>query len=286
MNTSGIPTPATFDEIGQRLQRGEIERWYIDPRVQNPADTPNVNVTFITKTGGIYIVRARFDQRTNQIFPPTPIMPLGTRIPPAPSVTPVLPQITPHLAPPPVEVIPEIRPPNLSPATGPSLIRWENSYKIFVDETNITPMIPNSYEDEEILGHVPQNYFDPIFESIDSFQSQQFQYYLNEVDVEEGRACALLKEWIGNNARMQFWITTGIELSAWAIIYGTPNTFLIVKNNGGHASVTAPTFYFYSSEASTFEDIDSRSFDLPSLNLDQVKNLLKTKALQFTFNQQ
>lgn len=247
-----IPNFATVDEISQKLQRGEIERWSIDPNQQISNDQSNVRISFFTKDGGLYLVRARYDQVTNQILPPVQI---------------------------PVPII------------RPSLIKWNETHRIIYDSAKATPPIPNGYSDTEINGRVPQDYFNPIFQSIDSFQSKNYKYYLQTANTHNGEQPALVKEWSNDsNSRIQLWITNGepymigqhqsISDEGWYIVYGTPDTFLIVGNYGSHPFVVAPAFSFDNSDGSTDED-----FDFPSLNLEQVKYILKTKAPEYIFDQ-
>ena len=249
-----IPNFATVDEITQKLQRGEIQRWFIDPNQQVRGDEPNVRISFITKEGGLYLVRAKYDQRTNQIFPP-------------------------------VEV---------HPKEIPSLIKWENAHTIFnvgSQMNTITPKVPKGYSDREIEGKVSRNYYDLIFQSIDGFKFDRYQYYLRVVPTNTGEQSALMRQWSNKDTRLQFWITTSepnltnevnpyIMNSGWAIIYGTPTTFLVVGNNGSHPFVMAPDFTFDNSDGSTDEDVD-----FPILNFDQVKYLLKSKVIEYVFNQ-
>ena len=61
-----------FNEATQKLQQSEIEQWTIDPLLQpwaGPSGSPNRVITLFGKDGRTWLVRARFDERTNQIFP-------------------------------------------------------------------------------------------------------------------------------------------------------------------------------------------------------------------------
>lgn len=254
MQSYGLPNIATFEEISQKLQRGEVQNWFINPSEQRNGNV-NSNISFIVDNK-LYSVRARYDQATNQILPP-------------------------YVASPEVPVT--------------SLIKWENTHEIFnlgSEPFNITPNIPNGYCDDEINNQVPTNYFDSIFQIIDAFKPLKYQYYLRVVPTDMGDQSAMLKQWSNKNARLQFWITTSepasylnfnpdpyIMETGWAIIYGDANTFLIVGNVNSHPFVMTPTFTFDNSHGST-----SENFDFPSLNLEQVKYLLKTKAPEYVFN--
>lgn len=52
---------ATIDQIGQKLQRGEIQTWYISK--------PGAEIIFVAKRGELYVIKAKYDQQTNQIIP-------------------------------------------------------------------------------------------------------------------------------------------------------------------------------------------------------------------------
>ena len=62
-----------FDQITNMLQRNQIERYIIDPVLQpwaGPPGAPNKIITMFGRNGLTYLVKARYDQQTNQIFPP------------------------------------------------------------------------------------------------------------------------------------------------------------------------------------------------------------------------
>ena len=260
MQSYGLPNLATFEEIGQMLQRGEIQRWYVNPE-QNPENAPNVFLSFISKTGGLYSVLARYDPQTNQIFPPGNV---SFRAP--------------------------------VPTAIPSLIKWNKAHNIleFDRIDTMIPRVEQRYEGQEILGRVSRNYFDPIFQAIDSFQSERYIYKLRQVHTDVGaEQCALSKQWSNNNARLQLWITSDfgnadddeednkhITEDGWTIVYGDANTFLIVgqSNGGNEPYVITPTFKFYYPRSYRYENID-----YPSLNLEQVKMLLKSKVIEYIF---
>ena len=255
MQSYGIPNFATVEEIGQKFQRSEIQRWFIDPNQQVRGDEPNVRISFITNDNKLYLVHARYDQQTNQILPPIYVAPKGT-------------------------------------LQDPSLIRWENTYQILDNSERATPTVSSNYTDHEIDGQISSDYFGPIFRSIDSFQSELYVFYCKTASTTNGEQCALVKEWVATStkSRLQLWITTGepravsdltnIPNMGWYIVFGTSETFLIVGNSNSHPFVITPTFTLYNTDGSTDENID-----LPSLNLDQVKYLLKTKASEYIFDQ-
>lgn len=167
----------------------------------------------------------------------------------------------------------------LNPNPISSLINWLNTHTVFNlsnQENNITPKIPNRYDDENVNEKVPLNYFDSIFHSIDSFQPLEFHNTFKIIPTDMGQEGALVKEWISQDSKLQFWITN----DGWAVIYGAPTTFLIIGNFVSHPFVMTPLFSFDNSDGSTNEDID-----LPVLNLIQVKYLLKTKVPEYIFNQ-
>ena len=124
-----------------------------------------------------------------------------------------------------------------------------------------------------------QGYFNDIFQSIDGFRFQKYFYSAESIniDVKEEQS-AFLRLWSNENIRLEFWIMNNVF---WYIVYGTPNTFLIIGNDATRPFVITPTFLFRNTDESTEENID-----LPILSFDQVKFLLKTKAIEYIFNQQ
>ena len=101
----GLPHFATVDEIQQKLQQGQIQRWFIDPKLRIPNDELNVRISFVTNDDKHYLVRARYNQQTNQNFPPVDV-------------------------------------PQRGEWRESSLIKWENASNIFnyYDSLNIIPM--------------------------------------------------------------------------------------------------------------------------------------------------
>jgi hypothetical protein len=238
MQSLSLPYFASVEEINQKIQQGEIEKWEIDPKLQY-LDNPNTRISFFSKDGKLYLVTAQYNPTTNQILPPVPVIPKGTLV-------------------------------------EPQLINWEKTSKIFNDELNITPNIPNGYCDSEIDGKVSPDYFNSIFQAIDSFQPEVYTYKFKQISTRMGKQCALLKQWTNRDGRIEYWVTD----DGYAIIFGTPNTFLIVGNFNDHPFVYTPDWTFDNSDGSTGDDVD-----YPSLNLDQVKHLLKIKAVEYTFDQ-
>jgi hypothetical protein len=115
-------------------------------------------------------VLTRYDAQTNQVFPP-------------------------------VEV--SRREPALT--TVPSLIRWNKSHSI-LDLNHIDTMIPRigqRYENQEIIGRVPRNYFNHIFQTIDPFQSERYIYKLRQIHTDVGlEQCTLSRQWSNGTARL------------------------------------------------------------------------------------
>jgi hypothetical protein len=60
----------SFEEITNMLIHNKIERYIIDPELQYLTTSPNVVLTMFGKNGITYLVKARYDQRSNQIFQP------------------------------------------------------------------------------------------------------------------------------------------------------------------------------------------------------------------------
>ena len=74
LNINGLIVPfISFQDAIQKLQRNEIERYIIDPILQSwagPPGTLNRIITLFGKNGISYLVKARYDSKTNQIHPP------------------------------------------------------------------------------------------------------------------------------------------------------------------------------------------------------------------------
>ena len=68
-NTSRINF-TSFQEISQMLVANQIERYVIDPLLQPFTNPPNKVLTMYGKNGVTYLVKARYDQNSNQIMPP------------------------------------------------------------------------------------------------------------------------------------------------------------------------------------------------------------------------
>ncbi|CAN5887423.1 hypothetical protein BH23THE1_BH23THE1_34340 [soil metagenome] len=64
------PWIISFGEAGNMLQSGQIEKYVVDPSLQSSTGSQNKTVTLFGKNGITYLVRARYDEATNQIFPP------------------------------------------------------------------------------------------------------------------------------------------------------------------------------------------------------------------------
>ena len=60
----------SFEEISNMLIQNKIERYIIDPSLQYLTTNPNVILTMFGRNGLTYLVKARYDQVSNQIFPP------------------------------------------------------------------------------------------------------------------------------------------------------------------------------------------------------------------------
>ena len=66
LNVSFIP----FEQMAQMLSQNQIERYIIDPELQYLTTSPNSVLTMFGKNGITYLVKARYDQGSNQIFQP------------------------------------------------------------------------------------------------------------------------------------------------------------------------------------------------------------------------
>ena len=60
----------SLSEIQKLIQDDQIEKIIIDLSLQSYTDQPNIILTFFAKNGRIYLVEARYDDKTNQMFPP------------------------------------------------------------------------------------------------------------------------------------------------------------------------------------------------------------------------
>ena len=59
-----------FQQIVQMLAQNQIERYDIDPLLQPWSDSSNKIITMFGRNGMTYLVKAQYDGKTNQIFPP------------------------------------------------------------------------------------------------------------------------------------------------------------------------------------------------------------------------
>ena len=62
-----------FQQISQMLSQNQIERYILDPMLQpwvGPPNSPNRIVTMFGKNGITYLIKARYDPQSNQIYPP------------------------------------------------------------------------------------------------------------------------------------------------------------------------------------------------------------------------
>lgn len=60
----------SFEQITQMLQNNQVERYIIDPILQPWANPPNKILTMFGNDGTTYLVKAKYDQASNQIYPP------------------------------------------------------------------------------------------------------------------------------------------------------------------------------------------------------------------------
>jgi hypothetical protein len=70
MQNDIVPKVAPFDEINQKIQRGEIQNWSFDPKHIISGDESNLIYSFITKGRDLYLVRGRVDPQTGRFLPP------------------------------------------------------------------------------------------------------------------------------------------------------------------------------------------------------------------------
>ncbi|CAN5690318.1 hypothetical protein BH23THE1_BH23THE1_32640 [soil metagenome] len=63
----------SFPEVTNMFSQNQVERYIIDPLLQpwaGPPSTQNRIITIFTKNGMTYLVKVRYDQERNQIYPP------------------------------------------------------------------------------------------------------------------------------------------------------------------------------------------------------------------------
>jgi hypothetical protein len=167
----------------------------------------------------------------------------------------------------------------MHPNLIPSLVNWKNTDSIFdqgLFGDKIVSNIPNGYVDKEIKGKVKLKDFDPIFQSLNQFQFNNYRQKFKIIETGIGEQATLLKEWTYDNSKLQFWINN----EGWAAIYGITDTFLIVGNFVDRPFVATPLFIFCNSDGSTGDNVDFLSLDF-----DDVKDLMKTKAIEYIFHQ-
>lgn len=64
------PKFVTFEQIAQLVSQNQIEQYMVDPLLQCLVAPPNKILTIVDRGGNTYLVRARYDRETNQIYPP------------------------------------------------------------------------------------------------------------------------------------------------------------------------------------------------------------------------
>lgn len=163
------------------------------------------------------------------------------------------------------------------PEPPPTLLKWDSMDRIFEDTDAYHPRIPEGYSDHEIDGKVNPSSFNPIFAELAAFQPEDYTFELKRIETILSRECALIRKWSSADSKLYFYITN----EDFAIVFGTPTTFLIVKNQHSHPAVLTPQFTFDNSDGST--DIDVTLF--PEFTLIQVKQLLREAALEYVFDQ-
>ncbi|SNW62438.1 Hypothetical protein ORPV_534 [Orpheovirus IHUMI-LCC2] len=158
------------------------------------------------------------------------------------------------------------------------MINWNYTNNIFGDLDTIVndlDSIPH-YVDKDVHDVVnPSNFFDIIYE-IDKFKGDKYTYKCCKIVVEGDEDYGMRREWIGKDGKLQYWIYE----DGYAVIWELGSKFLILGNGGCHPFIVTNTFQFYNTDGSTFEDID-----FPSLTLDGIKELTKSKLFTYIFSQ-
>lgn len=230
-----------FREIKEKINEGEFKHFNNLLRDQD-VSSQNTLMTFVTQKDKEIKAYVKWDQTTNQIYPP---------------------------------VI--------------SLVNWDLA-NIFSEDLKHLPKISAGYCDEEIEGKVLPESLNSIFEEIGSFQTGKHRYFLKTAETINGEQPAFVREWSSKDqqTRLQLWITNansdGDEQyntdDGWAILYGSPTTFLTVGIYNAHPFVHTPKWTFDNSDGSTFISLDPCA-----LSFDQIKTKLHELCLEFVFDQ-
>lgn len=238
----------SYEEIEQLLRDGQIKKFSVDPKLQFPGNS-NTYMTFITHSGQRLISKVLYNRQTNEIFPPFEI---------------------------PFEI-----------TRGESLVDWAKARSVFSDKQDYLPKIPRGYSDSDIEGEVGVEELEVIFDEIREFESGQYKYFLQTVETLNGEAPALVRQWTNGKQRLQLCITNenpsdyqSYGDKGWALIYGSPTTFLVIGIFNSHPFVFTPGFTFDNSDGST--DVN---FESLSISLDELKDMLVNQTLDFLFDQ-
>src|SRR5205823_5796553 len=129
------------------------------------------------------------------------------------------------------------------------IVDWDRAHNIFNHSLDMVPKIYEHYVVYEIFSFYSLYIFDSIFMNLDLFESCSYIYGLKLNKISKGKQCALVKQWINKDARLQLWIAgEGIISStndqSYAIMYGNSTDFIIVGNNNGHSFVVNRFFEF------------------------------------------
>ena len=242
MSLPSLPYFASFDEIEAMLNQGQIKSFFVRPEDQRSND-PNTRLAFLTQDDRLFLVSVQYDPETNQIFPPMPSIVMKGPV-------------------------------------DSSLIKWDRVIEqVFTDRADYLPRIPHGYSDTEIIGQVQPTDLNPIFDELRPFIGDRYRYFFQIADTHNGDQPAMVREWSSQDGqtRLQYCLYD----DGWAVVFGSPTTFLVVGNNGAHPFVVTPGWSFDNSDGSTDDD-----FDPSEMTLAQIKAKAIQKTREFVFEQQ
>ena len=161
-----------------------------------------------------------------------------------------------------------------------TILDWDETYRIF-ESNHLSKIIPkyrmiHHYVDTEIDGKVQSK--DIILPQLEDFIDSKEISELDQIPTDNGSESALIRHYRKNPNYLDFYILN----DGFCCLAEFSNTFLIVGNFQSHPFVITPTFKFFNSDGSTSENCCNFTY----LNLEEIINLVTTKALEYIFDQQ
>lgn len=158
-------------------------------------------------------------------------------------------------------------------------MNWSRTDNIFLDGYEPNDEERSSYVDCEVEGALCADDLTGVFRELDLFLTEAKFVGEEQKQLENETECepwdATLKTYKSGSSQLVFVHTP----EDWAILYGGPKHFLVVKNAGSHPSVITDTFYFSNSDGSTWDALEKE------LTLEQIISLAKSKSLEYLFEQ-